>query len=174
MNLRTDLTILLALGFAFPMGNAFAKAKGEIPKLGKKPSASVAGTWSGSYMHTIKIIVLGDFDPKREPRQKVNFVMHLRDTPDGFEGEVTEPNNDPAATNPTHFARVKGTRDGSRIRFTKTYETDPAVDQYEGTLDESGKTMSGKWVMGERTDTFEATRISGPPATPTPTATARP
>jgi hypothetical protein len=111
----------------------------------------LTGFWSGEYRY--------DLDGGRVP-----FLARLSDDGGAVSGEVFEPNTVGTASE-TLRALVDGRRDGSDVRFAKTYDgaSDMAhrVD-YHGTLSADGLTLAGFWTLEGWRGSFSMQRAELP------------
>jgi hypothetical protein len=108
----------------------------------------LTGFWSGEYRYRL---------PGERP---VPFLAALEEAAGAVTGIITEPNS-VGDTTPELRALVDGVRQGTAVRFAKTYdgESDLAhrVD-YAGTLSEDGLTLAGEWSVAGMTGAFSMTR----------------
>lgn len=149
------VSILVAAFLCVP---AFAARKIELAPRRKAAPGALAGTWSGAYVQPIHIV--GDGSPRTETR-KISFTLHLRETANGIEGEVTETNQygPDRETKPVLRATVVGKVAGTQVTFTKTYETGEGTIEYSGEFDPTKRHLAGIWKRDGESGTFEADLI---------------
>jgi hypothetical protein len=105
----------------------------------------LTGDWTGIFNY-----------PYRLP--PTQFEAALRDHGGLISGVTTEPDLMPGGDGSTLQALIEGTREGSLVRFTKTYDDlqlAPDVVHYEGQVDPAGDEIAGHWTIpGEWSGTF--------------------
>ncbi|MBM3527767.1 MAG: hypothetical protein FJX62_06720 [Alphaproteobacteria bacterium] len=115
---------------------------------------AAAEEWRGSYTYP-------------DGRRSVPFVLTLSGSQGAVTGRTTEPNTFGNKSASQLFGNVRGTISGSSVSFTKTYDGTGGVNHsvaYSGTI--SGNSMSGRWVIGNTSGSFSATRVGGAQASP--------
>ena len=108
----------------------------------------LSGDWLGNYTYPARL----------EP---VPFLATLVESDGQITGETREPGQTPQMGATAH-ALLHGSRKGSQVRFTKMYDTiEDAPILYEGTLDETGTEIHGRWtIVGEWSGSFLMRRAS--------------
>jgi len=105
-------------------------------------SHDLSGDWIGNYSYP------GQLEP-------VPFLAALFESNGQLTGETTEPGQTIEMGETAH-ALLHGSRMGAQVRFTKVYDTieeDPVL--YEGTVDEAGTEIHGRWtIVGEWSGSF--------------------
>jgi len=106
----------------------------------------LSGAWWGQYRYLTG--------------RAVGFWAILDDSGGAFTGTSSEPNRIGDTTDLLH-AVLRGTREGSAVRFVKAYDgasdAAHAVD-YAGTLDRSGERIAGEWRLSTARGSFEMRR----------------
>jgi hypothetical protein len=108
----------------------------------------LSGTWTGNYAYP------GSLSP-------VPFVAELRDSSGQLSGLTSESGEVFQRVDTAH-AISSGTCVGTRVRFTKIYESHEweldAVN-YDGVLDDDGSEITGSWtIAGQGSGPFVMTR----------------
>lgn len=102
----------------------------------------LSGDWIGNYSYP------GELEP-------VPFLAILVESNGHVTGETTEPGQTPEMGQVAH-ALLHGSRSGSRVSFTKVYDTvedDPVL--YQGKLDDTRTEIHGRWtIVGEWSGSF--------------------
>ncbi len=93
------------------------------------------------------------------------FTATLRDSGGLLAGEVSEPSQDPQDHGAILHALLEGSREGSAVRFVKTYDA-PSRSHYAviytGTVNGEGTEISGRWdIPGVWSGTFIMVRHVG-------------
>ena len=152
--MRTFFSVLLLFGLGSP---PFAHAKAHPspkPSAAAAKPAHLAGRWSGYY------VMPGPNGPI-----KVSFTLNLRVKGSEIEGETNESNS--FSNDPNRMANlrstIKGTLQGSRITFVKTYDIDMHQVEYEGDIGPDGLTMAGGWKLNGMEGPFMADLVAPAP-----------
>ena len=126
------------------------------------PAEDLTGEWTGIFNY-----------PYRFP--STQFQASLRDHGGLISGVTIEPDLEPQGDGGTLHAVLEGSREGSLVRFTKTYDDlrhAADVIHYEGQVDQSGDEIAGHWtipgmwsgtflmIRASRTDEKAARRVS--------------
>jgi TolB-like protein len=103
-------------------------------------TVTLAGTWRGMYFYP------------RQNMRPVDFTVTVRGSAERFFGRMWEPATFGNGTSDKLFADIRGhaTPSGD-ISFTKKYDGTAGVSHsvtYEGSLDEKGQTVEGRWAIG--------------------------
>jgi hypothetical protein len=104
--------------------------------MGGESSRKLTGVWQGIY----------DYPSGGGPT--VPFTATLIEAGQSLSGSVHEPCLMPGHRNDTLFATLLGTRDGSAVRFIKTYDgSNPNYTTvvYEGTVNADATEIEGRW-----------------------------
>jgi hypothetical protein len=102
------------------------------------PKESLTGVWHGLYHYPVY----------REP---VYFVATLIDAGSFISGTTHESEVGETGAPLTLFASVEGSKTGSAVSFTKTYDGSAGWDHavaYEGTLNGDATEIEGEWRIG--------------------------
>lgn len=97
-------------------------------------SGDLSGDWIGTYSYP------GELEP-------VSFLARLVENGGNLTGETKEQGQNPEMGAFAH-ALLQGSRSGAQVRFTKIYDTiedEPVL--YEGTVDEIGTEIHGRWTI---------------------------
>lgn len=112
-------------------------------------SEDLSGEWIGTYSYP------GEIEP-------VQFRATLIEGSGLLSGETSEPGQTPTMGEVAH-ALIQGVRSGSRVSFTKVYdsvEDDPVL--YDGTVDAEGTEIEGNWtIIGQWSGSFLMKRAKG-------------
>jgi outer membrane protein assembly factor BamE (lipoprotein component of BamABCDE complex) len=113
-------------------------------------AVSLAGTWRGLYSYGPQGV------------RPVEFTLTVSGSAEGFVGRMWEPATFGNGTSDKLFADISGqvTPSGD-IRFTKKYDGTGGVSHsvtYEGSLDEMGRTVEGRWALGASSGVFRMTK----------------
>ncbi len=99
---------------------------------------NLTGFWTGVY------------DYPHGLKEPVAFNAIIEDKGGALSGEIIEPNTFSPAKDRELFASLSGSREGTSVTFTKTYEKVPRAGHsllYSGTLDGSGTRIEGTWKV---------------------------
>jgi len=113
---------------------------------------NLTGKWTGQY---------SDGGLARPP---VPFEASVIDTAGALGGSITERATSAPAPGTPLFAVISGTRDGKRVRFTKTYESNyPGYGrvQYSGRLNADDTEIEGRWRILFFSGKFLMVRAAG-------------
>jgi hypothetical protein len=102
-----------------------------------KRHSSLTGSWSGAYRYR------GDAAPEAV------FNAQIEEVGGAFVGSLQEPNTFLDSAGSVLTAEIEGTRDGSRVSFTKFYNhggIDYAI-RYDGSVDNALARINGKWTI---------------------------
>jgi hypothetical protein len=105
-------------------------------------NSDLSGDWIGNYTYPGEL-------------HAVPFRATIVESNGQLTGETSEPAPTPALGDTAH-ALLHGTRSGAQVSFTKVYDSieDEPVS-YEGTLDEAGVEIHGRWtIVGEWSGPF--------------------
>lgn len=99
---------------------------------------SVAGQWDGQFAYP------RNYEPEF-------FQASLFETDSLIGGTITERAHASTADSACFVSLVSGARQGRRVQFRKTYQTDRRnhVVLYEGTLNDEGDEIGGTWIISE-------------------------
>jgi hypothetical protein len=115
--------------------------------MARKADLDLTGRWSGIYNY-----------PHSMP--STPFEAVIRDSGGLIAGEIIEPER-----NGSLNAMIEGRREGSEVRFAKTYDEAPHAAyriDYVGTIAENGDEIHGRWeIAGNWSGTFLMVRESG-------------
>lgn len=93
------------------------------------------------------------------------FTATLRDSAGLLAGETSEPSQDREDRGAILHALIEGSREGSAVRFVKTYDTASRAHYaifYSGTVNGEGSEISGRWdIPGVWSGTFIMVRRVG-------------
>jgi hypothetical protein len=110
-------------------------------------TTNLSGRWAGAYSYP-------------DMFEAVTFEASLVDVDGSLVGETTEPPL-PWDFGDRAHALLSGQRSGLAVQLTKVYDTlddDPVL--YEGTIDESGDEIHGRWtIVGEWSGPFVMKRL---------------
>ena len=163
-----NLTYLLLGLLNFPFTHhAVADTKINLqpsPKSTSTPESCLSGKWSGYYLFTRKFTEHSGFlfmsSKDVEENHKLYFQLNLTKNGDKIIGVITEPNiTETQAKIPNWRSTIQGQITGQKIKFTKTYDTHPISIDYEGTIDSSHCSISGKYSFDDISEAFEMEKI---------------
>lgn len=144
------LALALPLSLALPAVAAGPGAPGPAPvspALQPVADQGITGVWTGFYYY-------GD-------RPGVPFTLYIEERGGKISGESSEPATFGDGSSNFLTARIKGSRNGNRFTFTKTYDGRGGVRhavRYTAQIARDGMNMRGNWETGTTLGTFEAQR----------------
>jgi hypothetical protein len=98
---------------------------------------SLTGIWNGLYTYP--------------DGRSTSFVATLIEASGTLCGTTHEPSTQPSSPGPTLFANVTGSRRGSAVTFTKTYDAPDLMHRspilYEGALNADATEIEGRWTI---------------------------
>ena len=98
-------------------------------------TADLSGLWDGQFSY-----------PAARP--PTPFQASLLDVAGAISGNITEKSTLPPREGEPLYAVVRGRRDGSEVRFAKSYESDDPryhVVDYDGQISSDGTEIEGVW-----------------------------
>lgn len=156
-----EYRVYLAL---YPNGRYATQARAHInalpqatPAVIQDPARVMIGAWFGAYAYGTRAASVPASVPFKLTITSINGLK--------FEGLMSEPATFGNRTSGFLFAKVTGTVDGPRVRYTKTYDGTGGVTHsvnYQGVLDRQAGALRGDWSIespnGKTTGTFEAAK----------------